>query len=336
MATYIRELDRALAAHQPAGVDVRFVYGPPGVPRKGRLTGLLNLALDLLWLHVLLPAYAIVRRASLIHAPVNWAPWWSPVPTVVTVQDLSFERMPDAYPSGFGTYARVFARRSVRTAALVLATSRSTANDLVQIYGTPEDRIAVIPIGVHPGPASESAAEREPFVLYVGEFEPRKRVPALVEGHHRYFAEHGPGAYRLVLAGGGGSEEAHVRSLANEGVDLRGFVGQDELLDLYRRASLLVMPSAYEGFGLPVAEAMANGCPVLVAANSALPEVGGDTAYVLDDPTPDGIAAALGRVLADAEALAARGRQAQTESARFGWDGIAAATAAAYERALAS
>lgn len=336
VATYIRELDRALSAHPPKRLDVQFVYGPPGVPRRGHVTQFLNLALDLLWLHVLLPLYAISRRAALIHAPVNWAPWFSPARTIVTVQDLSFERMPDAYPRGFGAYARLFARRSARAANLVLATSQSTADDLTQLYGVPSDRIEVVPIGVHPGPPANAGLTREPFVLYVGEFEPRKRVPALIEGHRRYFAEHGSGAYRLVLAGGGGAEEERVRSLAGEGSKLTGFVSDAELLDLYRRASLLVMPSAYEGFGLPVAEAMANGCPVLVADNSALTEVGGDAAYVLDDPSPDGIAAALGRILAEPGSLTVRGQRAQAESARFGWDTVAGATASAYERALRS
>lgn len=336
VATYIRELERALGAHAPKRLDVRFVYGPPGVPRRGYVTQLLNLVLDLLWLHMLLPLYAISRRAALIHAPVNWAPWFSPARTIVTVQDLSFERMPDAYPRAFGIYARLFARRSVRTADVVLATSRSTATDLTQLYGVPADHVDVVPIGVHPGPPADGGRARERFVLYVGEFEPRKRVPALIEGHRRYVAEHGASAYRLVLAGGGGSEEERVRSLVGEGSELAGFVSDSELLDLYRRASLLVMPSAYEGFGLPVAEAMANGCPVLVADNSALTEVGGDAAYVLDDPSPDGIAAALGRILSEPDALAVRGQRAQAESARFGWDAVASATVSSYERALRS
>lgn len=335
VARYIRELDRALAEHPPERVDVEFVYGPPGVPRRGPLTGILNLALDVLWLHLLLPIVARSKRASLIHAPVNWAPWWSPVPTVVTVQDLSFERMPGAYPAAFRAYAQLFARRSARVARRIVATSHATAMDLQQLYRVPPERIEVVPIGVRPGPPA-NGRPREPFVLYVGEFEPRKRVPALVEGHRRYAARHGEGAHRLLLVGSGGSEEAAVRACQSAGCELAGFVTEPELEDLYRRASLLVMPSAYEGFGLPVAEAMANGCPVLVADNSALPEVGGEAALLLTDPSPAGIAEALEGALADPTALADRGRRAQAGAARFGWGAVAAATVAAYERALGS
>jgi len=338
VATYIRELDRAVTASGRSGVRVRFRYGPPGLPRRGRLTRLANLVLDLLWLHVWLPIEAIAQRADAIHAPVNWAPWWAPCATVVTVQDLSFERLPEAYPDGFGRYARLFARRSARRATVVIATSSATAADLTELYGVDPGRIRVIPIGVHPDPTPTPSSDRRPFVLHVGEFEPRKRVPALVAGHREYHraAPDIPPPCRLVLAGSGGSEEALVRATAGPECELRGFVSEAELDDLYRTASLLVMPSAYEGFGLPVAEAMAHGCPVLVADNSSLPEVGGSSALMLDDATPEGIAAALGDALGDRAALAERGARARADAARFSWAGAATATLDAYATAVAS
>ena len=333
VATYIRELDRAVRAAAPSDVRVAFRYGPPGVPRRGSVTGLVNLLIDLLWLHVWLPLDALARRAAVIHAPVNWAPWWSPCPTVVTVQDLSFERLPEAYPSGFRRYARLFARRSARRAAVVIATSHATARDLTDLYGVNPARIRVIPIGVHPAAAAED--ERAPFVLHVGEFEPRKRVPALVAGHRAYHraAPPDPAPCALVLAGAGGSEQDAVRAAAGPECELRGFVTEAELEELYRTATLLVMPSEYEGFGLPVAEAMARGCPVLVADNSSLPEVGGPSALLIEDPTPEGIARALERALADREALRRRGERARADAARFSWASAAKATLDAYRAA---
>ncbi len=115
---------------------------------------------------------------------------------------------------------------------------------------------------------------------------------------------------------------------------MRGFIRREELLDLYRRATLLVYPSAYEGFGLPVVEAMAAGCPVLCARNSSLIEIGGRSALFLDEVTPESIAAALADALADREALAERGEAGREEAARYSWSASATATRDVYRQAL--
>lgn len=334
VATYINELRRVMEETAPSDLSVEFVFGPPGLPRLGRVTSFGNLVVDLLWLHVVLPLRAARSGAKVLHAPVNWAPWWSPCPVVVTVQDLSFERMPEAYPDGFRRYASFFARRSARRAARVIATSEATAADLRELYRVPDERIRVIPIGVELDTATPR--EREPFILSVGVLDPRKRITALVEGHARYLAQAPaqPPPCRLIIVGTGGGDEESVRRAAGSGCELRGFVDRAELRELYRRATLLVYPSAYEGFGLPVAEAMAHGCPVLIARNSSLIEVGGSSALFFDDPTPEGIAAALLRVLGDRDALAERGVAAREEAARFSWPSAATATRDVYRQAM--
>jgi glycosyltransferase involved in cell wall biosynthesis len=334
VATYINELRAALG---PASRSrVHFAYGPPGLPRRNRVTRIANLALDLAWLHVGVPLLALRRRAAVIHAPVNWLPWWSPSRTVVTVQDLAWERIPESYPRFFRAYARLFARRSVARADVVLATSRSTADDLVELYGVARERVRIVPIGVHPD--SDPPREREPFVLHVGEFEPRKRVLELIEGHRRYLerAPADPPPCRLVLAGSGGAQQEAVRTSAGPGCELVGFVSDAELSELYRRAALVVVPSRYEGFGLPVAEALAHGCPVMVAANSSLAEVGGESAILLADPSPEGIAAALLDALQDRRVLADRGRAGWEDvRGRLSWETAARLTEAAYREAVA-
>lgn len=334
VTTYIRELRAALEAASAEDLRVEWLCGPPGLPQRGRLTSLGNLALDLAWLHLWVPLTAWRRRASAVHAPVNWAPWWSPCPTVVTMHDLSWERRPEDYPNGFRQYARLFGRRSAQRARLVIAPSATTAHDVSELYGVPAARVRAIPHGVHPDPAPP--AQREPFVLCVGVLDPRKRVLALVEGHRRYWdrAPGEPPRCRLVVAGAGGGDEDAVRRAAGPGVDLRGFVGAEELVELYRRATLLVFPSAYEGFGLPVVEAMSHGCPAMVARNSALVEVAGESALYLDDASPHGIATALGEALADRPALAAMGERARLEAARFSWPVAARATLDAYRTAI--
>ena len=334
VATVIRETRAAMAAEPPRDMRVEWLRGPRGLPRRGRLTSLANLALDLAWLHAWIPLQAWRRRAALVHSPVNWTPWWCPCPTTVTVQDLSFERLPDAYPDGFRRYASTFARRSARRARRVIATSGAGARDVEELYRVPGERVRVVPLGCHLD--DEPERDREPYVLYVGEFEPRKRVVDLVLGHRRYFTEaptHPP-VCRLVLVGGGGSEEEAVRRAAGPGVDMLGFVDGDDLAELYRRATLFVSASAYEGFGLPIAEAMAHGCPVLVAANSAQPEVAGPAGLLITGPGPDGVTAALTAALADRGELARRGRACRERAAELTWGASARGTLEVFREAL--
>ena len=336
VATYIRELQRALDALGPAAVEAHFALGPPALPRRNRLTRLGNLTIDLAWLHGGIPAMSQRLRADIVHAPVNWLPLWSPGKSVVTVQDVAWERVPDVYPEFFRRYARLFTHRSVRRADAVITTSRSTADDLTELYGVPRRKIWIVPIGVHIDP--ELPAEvREPFILHVGEFEPRKRVLELIEGHRRYVAGGVPGERcRLVLAGSGGRLEHEARTLMGEDCTMLGFVSDEQLRDLYRRARLLVMPSDYEGFGLPVAEAAGHGCPALVANNSSLPEVAGASGLMLRDSDPESIADALGAALANPEALRERGAAAWADAReRFSWEQAARQTVDVYARTLA-
>ncbi len=335
-SSYVRNLQAAIAAEDPPDLDVRFAYGPPGLPRRNRVTSIGNLVMDLAWTHVAIPVAARRQRAGVVHAPFNWAPWWAPCPTVVTIQDVAWERVPDTFPSAFRRYARLFARRSTRTARRVITTSESTARDLATLYGTPRQRMRTVPIGIAADSAPTSV-EREWFILAVGEFEPRKRILELIAAHRAYLrsAPADPPPCRLVIAGTGGSQHAAVHAAAGPECDLLGFVPPDRLADLYRRATLLVYPSAYEGFGLPVLEAMAHGCPALIADNSSLSEIGGDAAILLTDPTIDGIARQLSDALADREELAARGEASRAHAAQFAWDDVARRTLDVYREAIA-
>lgn len=334
-ATYVRDLAAALTKDAPDDLDVRVRYGPPGLPRRNRLTTAGNLLLDLTWQHVLLPLLARRDGASVIHAPFNWAPRWSPCPTVVTVQDLAWERVPETFPRTFRSYASMFTRQSARRANRVITTSESTTRDLTALYDVSPQRIRTIPIGIAPD-ATPNTLDREPFVLAVGEFEPRKRILELVAAHAAYVrdAPSEPPPCRLVLIGAGGRDEAAVRAAAGPECDLLGFVDRSVLLDHYRRATLLVYPSAYEGFGLPILEAMAHGCPALIARNSSLPEVGGEVALYIEEPTVEGIAKALNGALADRLKLRTRGEASRVHAGRFGWSRIADETRSVYREAI--
>lgn len=329
-AVHVNGLRRAIGRVDPPDLDVRFLDGPPALRRRNRATTIGNLLLDLAWTHVAVPVAARLLGAAAVHAPFNWAPWWSPAPTVVTVHDLAWERVPETFPPFFRRYARVFTRRSVRRARRIITVSDSTGRDLAELYGVPVAKLRTIPNGVELDAAAPRT--REPFILAVGELEPRKRIPELIAGHRAYFraAPADPAPCRLVIVGAGGSDETRAHGLAGPECEMLGRVDDATLADLYRSATLLVYPSSYEGFGLPVLEAMAHGCPVLIARNSSLPEVGGDEALYLDDAGADAIARALGAALADRPALAARGTRSVARAARFGWDRVARETLDVY------
>lgn len=333
-ARYARELVARLPAAAP-GTPVRVLTGPPPLPRRNALTTAGNLLLDLAWTHVALPALAARHRARAIHSTFNWAPAWAPCPRVVTVHDLSWEHIPEAYPPSFRRYARLFTRMSSRRADRVIAVSRATADDLTGLYGVPADRIEVVYSGVDGiGVGGRvDAATRERVVLHVGEFEPRKRVPTLIEGFARFARTPAGRGWRLLLAGRGGADAPRVAALvdATPGCEALGFVGDDTLRHLYGTSALLASVSRFEGFCLPVAEALAQGCPVMVARTAALVEAGGDDAIVVDEPVDAAaVADALGRAAADVDALAARGERGRDHAAAFTWDACVAGTLAAY------
>jgi glycosyltransferase involved in cell wall biosynthesis len=222
--------------------------------------------------------------------------------------------------------------RSARRAARILAVSERTKRDLVELYGVPEARIVVTPNGVDPeftpsGPAHDGP----PYALFVGALGRRKNPVAAIEALPLVDAE-----LRLVLAGpdkGGG--EAARAAIARHGLDgrveLAGYVPKQELAALYRGAACLVLPSRYEGFGLPVLEAMASGTPVVATAAGALGEVAGDAAILVEEPDPVALAGAIERALADRERLV---RAGLARARAFSWRATAERTAAVYRELL--
>ena len=252
--------------------------------------------------------------AHFIHA----LPLACPVPAVVTVQDLSWERDPSVFGRWDLITFKLFVRRAVRRAERVFAISERTKRDLVELYGTAPEKIVVTPLA--PDPAFKPAGEHDSFLLFVSAIEPRKDPLAAIDAANAV-------GRKLVVVGPRKDEEL-AAELARRGADVRGYVPKDELVELYQRAACLVFPSRYEGFGLPVVEAMACGTPVVAAADPAMQEVAGDAAIFTDD-LADGVRRALG----DRERLAAAGL-ARAKS--FSWQETARITAEVYRSVLAA
>ena len=250
--------------------------------------------------------------------------------TLLTVHDLSFLRYPEAFVPKLRRYLMRVVPRSVARANLVLADSAHTRSDIVSLLGVPPDKVQVLYSGVHPrfrpqpepGEAERIRAryglDERPYVLSVGTVQPRKNYVRLI----RAFARLEPNA-QLVIAGGRGWLYEDIFAEAEKHsncVRVLGFVGEADLPALYRNAALFAFPSLYEGFGLPVLEAMACGVPVVCSHTSSLPEVAGDAALLVDPLDTDGLAKAMARVLEDAELrreMIARGLE---QAARFTWE----------------
>jgi glycosyltransferase involved in cell wall biosynthesis len=253
-------------------------------------------------------------------------------PAVVTVHDLSFERHPGLMSPRDLLLFRTFVPRSARRAERVFAVSERTKRDLVDRYRIAEDKIVVTPNGVDPIFRPDGGApERPPYALFVGGIQPRKDPVSAIEALGRL-----NGNLSLVLVGaekrGGQDVRRAIRRLGlDRRVELAGHLEREELAGLYRGAACLVFPSRYEGFGLPVLEAMASGTPVVAAAAGAVPEVAGDAAVLVEPGDPAALAAGIERALSDRERLVAAGL---VRARQFSWAETARLTLAAYREVL--
>jgi glycosyltransferase involved in cell wall biosynthesis len=229
-------------------------------------------------------------------------------PAVLTVQDLSYERDPGLMPARDRLFFRTLVRPSARRAARVLTGSEQTREDLVERYGVPPAKVVLTPYGVDPafvpeGPAPNGA----PYALFVSALHPRKDPLAAVEAVALL-----PTELRLLMVGPDKGLGRAVRERAaqlglGERVEVRGHVAKEELATLYRGAGCLVFPSRYEGFGLPILEAMASGTPVVTTRAGATTEVAGDAAVVVEPGDPVALAGGIERAFADRDRLVAAG-----------------------------
>jgi glycosyltransferase involved in cell wall biosynthesis len=268
---------------------------------------------------------------------------------VITVHDLSFLRFPERFRPANRLYLSTLTRLSCRRARRVIAVSQATADEVVQLLDVPADCVDVVPHGVEhtrfcPLPPARVEAFRrekglpERFVLFVGTLEPRKNLITLIEAFARLQAARD--RVHLVIAGGKGWYYQEVFKRVEEldlgkAVHWVGFVPGAELPLWYNAATVFVYPSLYEGFGMPLLEAMACGTPVIASATSSLPEVVGDAGFLVPPHDVTGLADNMERLLVDADWQVELSRRGRARASAFTWDATAQATVASYHRALA-
>ena len=284
--------------------------------------------------------------ADLVHGPVFVGPLIAPCPLVITIHDLSFLRYPHLFRPANRLYLRIFTRASARRARRIIAVSAHAAEESVRLLGVAREKVDVVYHGVDPWfrplPPEEVETFRARqglparFILYVGTLEPRKNLVRLVEA----FARLGDPDVWLVLVGGRGwyDEEifARVEELRlKDRVLFPGYVQAEELPHWYNAATVFAYPSLYEGFGLPVLEALACGTPVLTSDRSALPEAAGDGGLLVDPCDVEAIAGGLHRLLTESTLREELRQRGLAHAGRFTWRRTAEETVATYRRALA-
>lgn len=347
---YVREIVAALA-RQPAAFDYRlFVSGAgelpalPGGNFTWKPTRLTPLWLARIWqrAQVPWPVEAFTGKVDLYHATDFVLP-----PTrarsLLTVHDLSFVRVPETASPALKAYLDVVVPRSVKRAEHILADSQATKDDLMSLYGTPENKITVLLSGVNPRfkPTQDASVRgkynipERPYIFSVGTVQPRKNYTRLI---HALAALRGKGYdVGLVISGGKGWLDDPIYAAIRDAkmddyVRFIGFANDADLPALYSGALITAVPSLYEGFGIPVLESMACGTAVVTSNLSSLPEVAGDATLLVEPTDLDAIIDALQRLIDDEilrNTLRAKGL---TRAREFTWERSAAELHAIYAR----
>jgi len=347
---YIDQLLRHLPAAAPDGWRFTAMTGRaysgefPGVTLRPAAFDTEAPARRILWEQLVQPFG--LRSFDLVHALAFVAPVLPTPPTVVTIYDLSFIHYPERLPAARRLYLQTFTAHTCRRARRVITISASTARDVTATLGIPPDKIDAIPLGYDAAVYRPLALDRvaafkrerdlpERYWLFIGTLEPRKNLVTLLEAYARL-----PAAERLplVLGGGKGWDTAPIfdavsRLHLSDWVRFPGFIPDADLPFWYNGAEAFVYPSIFEGFGLPVLEALACGTPTIVAAASSLPEVVGTAGALVAPQDVEAWTDAL-RMALDPAWRATAQQQGFREAARFSWAATARQTIHSYQQAL--
>lgn len=283
--------------HQKASKDQQFVIylkqkPLPHMPTETDFFRYQVVFGPVLWSRIFFPlALLFQRNLSVLFAPAHYSPPLLPVPLVVTIHDLAYHHFPKEFLPKDRYKLEHWTAESVSKAHSIIAVSKATKKDLLTLFPDQQSKIRVIYNGYQQTDQTETAIlsnlklERRQYLLFVGTLQPRKNIETLIEAA-ALLKQTGKPIPVVIVGKKGWMYESlfqRVRDMQLEDlIYFTGYLPDDDVHTLYRHATLLVNPSRYEGFGIPVLEAMARGCPVLAAQTGSLPEIGGDAAWYFD------------------------------------------------------
>jgi glycosyltransferase involved in cell wall biosynthesis len=339
---YTNELFAAMHSIAPevALVAIGGAAVSPGVSRQPAPS---ILPTNLGWCLTGLPLAARRTHFDLFHAPAYTGPLWGVHPLVLTIHDVSYARCPQwsPHPHGVGRIRQAFYRACAQRADRILTDSVFSKSEIIAAYGIDERRIDVVPLGVAAAFRPDRSATREAIVLHVGDLHPRRNLPMLLDAVID-LARNEPrlSSLRLVLAGRdlGPLDELRARASAAGMSDRLHYLGRPSDADLagwYQRAGVMAYPSRYEGFGLPVLEALACGTPVVASNAASIPEVTGQAAVLLPPEDLHLWARTIRDILLDPARAHEMGARGIDQARAFSWQRTAEMTLSTYRTSVA-
>ena len=283
------------------------------------------------------------NKADLFWSPRHHLPIWSnQTPLVVTIHDLVYRKFPETMKTPSLILEKLLLPYSARKAHHIITLSNATKSDLIKLLHIPESKISVIHSGyVEFKPTPKQNLQKfniqKPFILFLGTMEPRKNIDRLISAYLA-LPQHLQDNYQLVLAGGSGWKSADLfqclEGLPKENFVYLGHVDDDLIYNLYTQATCFAFPSLYEGFGLPILEAMSLGCPVLTSTDPACIEVSGDAALHVNPHSVATISIGLTQMLEDSALRRKLKQQGLTHVKQFSWDQAAKRHLEIFEQVL--
>jgi len=282
-----------------------------------------------MWTQIRLSAEMIRNKPEIFFIPVHVLPLVHSKNSVVTIHGLEYEYYPKMYPLKHLKYLRWSTKYALKNARKIIAVSENTKNDLVKLYGANPEKIKVVYHGVEKGQSFQGIkgqSLKSPFILYVGRIELKKNITGILEAYKilkkKYQVPH-----KLILAGteGYGSEEI-LKNVKNNDIVFSGYVPEEEKMLLFKKAEMFILPSFYEGFGMPILEAQAANCPVITSNISSMPEVAGEGAVLIDPNDIEQIAEAMYKIICDKEFKKRLIQEGQQNLKRFSWQKCAQET----------
>lgn len=291
-----------------------------------------------MWTQFALPLHLYLKKPQpdVFFTPSHYAPRFSPVPTVISLMDLSYIHFPELFTKKDLYQLKNWTAYSVKKAKKIFTISEASKRDILKIYHIPEERVIVIYPGIktrmhlspHVYPMNELTSKfgiKKDYILFVGTLQPRKNISRLIEAFSQVLKKDEYKELQLVIVGKKGWQyeeilEAPQKHGVTDSVKFLDFVSDEDLSLLYQNAICYVLPSLYEGFGLPVLEAMKHNCPVITSNVSSLPEAGGDAALYVDPNNTKDIAEKIELLASDRKLREELIKKGKNQINKFSWE----------------